>query len=237
MTKTRSAGTRLRLREILKESRKKAREEILKKANRGFSLVEVAIALLVISLVATFSLKGKELIRTARLRAVIEQVGTFRIAANSFTEKYGAIPGDLQNAKELIDESLENGNGRGEIISKEDAKRFWSHLSKSGLISIELVNGYPVSKIGGYFSVSSNIHSKPGTWLILSKGTSDNRNFSGIMTTENAYYIDKSMDNGLPSEGDVQILKGQYASAECVVGSKYNFKNKNEDCVVLFRIW
>ena len=210
---------------------------IFRKTKRGFSLVEVAIAVLVISLIATFSLKGKELIRTAKLRAVIEQVETYRIAANSFSEKYGAIPGDLRNAKELINESLENGNGSGEILSNDDAKRFWSHLSKSGLVGVELVNGYPVSKIGGYFSVSSKIEGRPGIWLILSKGTSDNRNFSGIMTTESAYYIDRSIDNGLPLEGDVQIMKGQYASGECVVGSKYNFKNKNEDCVILFRIW
>ncbi|MBO6055966.1 MAG: prepilin-type N-terminal cleavage/methylation domain-containing protein [Alphaproteobacteria bacterium] len=210
---------------------------IFRKTKKGFSLVEIAIAVLVVSLIATFSLKGKELIRTAKLRAVIEQVETFRIAANSFSEKYGAIPGDLKNAKELIDESLENGKGNGEILSKEDAKRFWNHLSKSGLIGIELVNGYPISKIGGYFSVSSKIEGRPGIWLILSKGTGDNQNFSGIMTTESAYYIDRSTDNGLPLEGDVQIMKGQYATGECIVESKYNFKNKNEDCVVLFRIW
>ncbi len=210
---------------------------ILKKIHEGFSLIEIAIAVLVISLVATFSLKGKELIRTARLRAVIEQVETFRIATHSFMEKYGTLPGDLQNAKELIDESLENGNGSGEIISTEDAKRFWNHLIKSGLISAETINGYPVSKIGGYFSVSSQIPDKPGTWLILSKGTSNNRNFSGILTSNDAHYIDKTIDTGLPTEGDVQILKGQYASGECIIGSKYNFKNKNEDCVVLFRIW
>ena len=75
---------------------------ILKKIHKGFSLIEVAIAVLVISLVATFSLKGKELIRTARLRAVIDQVETFKIATNSFMEKYGALPGDLQNAKESM---------------------------------------------------------------------------------------------------------------------------------------
>ena len=210
---------------------------ILKKIHKGFSLIEVAIAVLVISLVATFSLKGKELIRTARLRAVIDQVETFKIATNSFMEKYGALPGDLQNAKELINESLENGNGNGEIISIKDSKRFWKHLTKSGLISVEMINGYPVSKIGGYFSVSSKISDKPGTWLILSKGTTNNQNFSGILTTDDAYYIDKTIDTGLPTEGDVQILKGQYASGECIIESKYNFKNKNEDCVVLFRIW
>ena len=210
---------------------------ILKKIHKGFSLIEVAIAVLVISLVATFSLKGKELIRTARLRAVIDQVETFKIATNSFMEKYGSLPGDLQNAKELINESLENGNGNGEIISIEDAKRFWKHLTKSGLISVEMINGYPISKIGGYFSVSSRISDKPGTWLILSKGTVNNQNFSGILSTDDAHYIDKTIDTGLPTEGDVQILKGQYASGECIIESKYNFKNKNEDCVVLFRIW
>lgn len=219
------------------EQKMRRNRPIFRKTKKGFSLVEIAIAVLVISLIATLSLKGKELIRTAKLRAVIEQVETYRIAANSFSEKYGAIPGDLQNARELINESLENGNGSGEILSKDDAKRFWSHLSKSGLVSVELINGYPISKIGGYFSVSSKIEGRPGIWLILSKGTNDNRNFSGIMTTENAYYIDRSIDNGLPLEGDVQIMKGQYATGECIVGSKYNFKNKNEDCVVLFRIW
>lgn len=210
---------------------------ILKQIHKGFSLIEVAIAVLVISLVATFSLKGKELIRTARLRAVIEQVETFKVATNTFVEKYGALPGDLQNAKELIDDSLENGNGSGEIISPKDAKRFWSHLLKSGLVSSEVINGYPVSKIGGYFSISSKIEGKPGIWLILSKGSEDNQNFAGIINTNDAYYIDKSTDTGVPTEGDVQIVKGQHSSGDCIIGVKYNFKNKNEDCVILFKIW
>ena len=44
---------------------------IFRKTKQGFSLVEIAIAVLVISLIATFSLKGKELIRTdtAKIRA------------------------------------------------------------------------------------------------------------------------------------------------------------------------
>lgn len=210
---------------------------ILKQIHKGFSLIEVAIAVLVISLVATFSLKGKELIRTARLRALIEQVETFKVATNTFVERYGTLPGDLQNAKELIDDSLENGSGSGEIISTKDAKRFWSHLLKSGLVSNEIIKGYPVSKIGGYFSVSSKIENKPGTWLILSKGSEDNQNFSGIINTNDAHYIDKSIDTGVPTEGDVQIIKGQHSSGDCIIGSKYNFKNKNEDCVMLFRIW
>lgn len=209
----------------------------MKSVNKGFSLIEVAIAVLVISLVATLSLKGKDLIQTAKLRSVIEQVETFKIATGTFLEKYGSLPGDLIDAKDMIDSSLENGRGDGKIISLDDAKRFWKHLAKAGLINVEFASGFPTSKIGGYFSVSNNVNGKPGTWVILSRGTSDNKNFSGLMTPENAHYIDKSIDTGEPNSGDVQAIKGQSATGECVVNSKYNFKNKNEDCVILFKIW
>ena len=208
----------------------------VKRKNSGFSLVEVAIAVLVISLVATFSLKGRDLIQTARLRSVIEQVDTFRLATQTFMEKYNSMPGDLINASELIDESLSNGDGSGKIASLAEAKRFWSHLSKSGLISNELINGLPTSKIGGYFTVSSEIEGKPGIWLILSKGTTDNANFKSLLTTDQAYYIDKNSDNGAPNSGNVQVLKGSDAAEECINGESYNFKNKGESCVILFKI-
>ena len=209
----------------------------MKNVNRGFSLIEVAIAVLVIGLVATFSLKGKELIQTARLRSTIDQVESIRIAVNTFVDKYGALPGDLKNAKELIDNSLENGNGDGNFETIADSQRFWSHLSKSGLISFEQINGCPASKLGGYFTVSSKLNGKPGVWLVLSKGTSDNRRFSGILTPENARYIDRAIDTGLPESGDVQVMKGEGASGECVENSNYNLRNKNADCVVIFKIW
>lgn len=123
----------------------------MKNKNKGFSLIEVAIAVLVVSLIATFSLKGKELIRTAQLRATIEQIETFQVAINTFIDRYKALPGDLANAKDLIDSSLENGNGSGNIISVNDAKRFWSHLTKAGLITVEMQNGFPIAKVGGFF--------------------------------------------------------------------------------------
>ncbi|MBE6447422.1 MAG: prepilin-type N-terminal cleavage/methylation domain-containing protein [Alphaproteobacteria bacterium] len=208
----------------------------MKNVNRGFSLIEVAIAVLVISLIATFSLKGKDLIQTAKLRATIDQVESFRVAINSFSDKYGAFPGDLVNAKELIDLSLDNGNGSGQIESIDDVKRFWSHLLKAGLITTEMRNGFPTAKCGGCFSISSNIPGKPGMWIVLTKGTQDNKHFSGVLSAANAHYIDKSIDTGLPEEGDVQVMKAQDASEDVISGSSYNFHNKNDDCVILFKL-
>lgn len=208
----------------------------MKNINRGFSLVEVAIAIVVISVITTFSLKGKNLIQIAKLRATMEQVETFRIAVNSFTDKYGALPGDFTNATEMIDSSLKNGEGTGMIRSTEDAKRFWQHLSKSGLIAAEMTNGFPTSKVGGFFSVSSSIQGKPGVWLILSKGTTDNIAFSGALTPSDAHYIDKNMDTGFPNEGDIQVLQAKDVYERYDENQNYNFKNKSESCVVLFRL-
>jgi prepilin-type N-terminal cleavage/methylation domain-containing protein len=207
------------------------------KINRGFSLIEVAIAVVVIGLIASFALKGKELINSAKLRSVADQVNTFRIAVQGFVDKYGALPGDFSAAREMISDTLQNGSGSNVISSIEDAKRFWQHLVASDLISVELTNGFPVSKLGGYYTVSSNIADHPGVWIILCRGTTDNQNFSGILSPEDAYFIDKNNDNGNPSTGEIRAMKGLGAIGECIVSSRYNLKNKNKDCVLLFKIW
>ncbi|MDR0678111.1 MAG: prepilin-type N-terminal cleavage/methylation domain-containing protein [Holosporaceae bacterium] len=205
--------------------------------NRGFSLIEVAIAIVVIGLIAGFALKGKELINSAKLRSVVDQVNTFKIAVQGFMDKYGALPGDFNAAREMIGDSLQNGRGDGIISSPEDAGRFWQHLVASDLISLELVNGYPRSKVGGYYTVSSQIRNHPGVWIILCKNTNDNQNFKGILSPEDAYYIDRNNDTGNYSTGEIRAIKSLDASGECFIGSQYNTKNKNKDCVLLFKIW
>lgn len=207
-----------------------------KNAKKGFSLIEVAIAIVVIGLVVGLSLKGKELIHTAKLNSIVDQVNAFRMAAQMFTDKYSAIPGDFNNAKEMIDSSLENGAGISSITSVSDAKRFWKHLVASGLLSVELINGFPVSKIGGYFSVSTNVGGYEGTWVILSKGTSNNTSFSGIISQEDAYIIDKKYDNGVPSSGEIRTLRVS-GSNLVSIGQKYDLKSKKSDCIIMFRLW
>lgn len=209
----------------------------LTRSNMGFSLIEVAIAVVVIGLIVSFSMKGKELINTARLRTVSEQINTFKIATQAFTDKYGALPGDLQNAREMISDNVANGRGDGVIASLEDARRFWAHLVASGLINVELINGFPSCKLGGYYTVSSNIPGYDGVWIVLCKQTRDNRTFSGIVSPEEAYFIDKSCDTGEPFTGDVRAMKAANSSGECFVNSKYNLKHKGKNCILLFRVW
>ncbi|MBR1734277.1 MAG: prepilin-type N-terminal cleavage/methylation domain-containing protein [Alphaproteobacteria bacterium] len=208
----------------------------IKNNKKGFSLIEVAIAIIVISLIVGFGLKGKELIHTAKINSIIEQVNTFRMATQMFMDKYNAIPGDLTNAKQLIDPSLENGYGNSQIRTLSDAKRFWRHLTTSGLLSIELVNGFPISKIGGYYSITTNISGNEGIWIVLSKGTTNNSTFSGLLSQEDAYLIDKKYDNGIPSTGEIRTLKVS-GSNLVSIEQQYDLKNKENNCIMIFRLW
>ena len=206
---------------------------LIKYKSKGFSLIEVAIAIVIIGLVASFTLKGKELIHTAKLNSVAEQVNSFKIAIQMFVDKYGTLPGDCPNAKEMIDSGLENGSGNGTIKYANDAKKFWKHLVASGLLSVELINGYPASKLGGFYSVSSEIAGHEGTWIILNGGTSNNYNFKGIISQKDAYHIDKKNDTGDPSTGEIRVLNAQSMRP---IG-KYDVKDKSKNCVIIFKIW
>ncbi|MDR3151407.1 MAG: prepilin-type N-terminal cleavage/methylation domain-containing protein [Holosporaceae bacterium] len=205
----------------------------MKKKKSGFSLIEVAIAVIIIGLIASFTLKGRELIRTARLRSVIEQVNSIRVATQTFVEKYGVMPGDLSNAKEMIGDSVANGRGDGIISSIEDSARFWNHLISSDIIHLEIAGGCSLSKSGGFFSVSTNVPHYSGVWLILCGGTNDNKNFVGAVSQEDAHFIDKNSDTGYPSTGDVRTL---LAPGLTSIGQKYDLKNKNKDCIIMFKI-
>lgn len=208
----------------------------LKRADSGFSLIEVAIAVVIIGIITGFALKGRDLIRTVKLRAVITQVDTIKIAAQIFADKYGAFPGSLTNASDIFGNGVENGTGSDVISTKNDALRFWRQLNASGLAALGANSGVLTSKLGGIFTVSSEVEGYPGTWLILCGGTSDNRRFTGILTPEEAEFIDRNCDTGEPASGDVRVMKGYGATGECVCGGKYNLRNKSKDCVLLFRI-
>ena len=59
------------------------------KKRSGFTLIELAIVLVVIGLITGGILVGQDLIQAGQLRSVISQVEKYETAANSFKLKYG----------------------------------------------------------------------------------------------------------------------------------------------------
>lgn len=64
----------------------------------GFTLVELAIVLVIIGLIIGGVLVGQDMIKSAEIRSTISQWEKFNTAQNTFRDKFGGYPGDLRNA-------------------------------------------------------------------------------------------------------------------------------------------
>ena len=65
---------------------------------KGFSLVELSIVLVILGLLTGGILAGQSLIRAAELRAVTTEYARHTTAIQSFRDRYFALPGDMTNA-------------------------------------------------------------------------------------------------------------------------------------------
>ncbi len=121
------------------------------KKRQGFTLVELAVVLVIIGLVVGGVLTGQDLIRAVERQAIVTEKERFAAAFYAFRGKYGAQPGDMRNAYQYFGDDcgtdttdLNTGcNGNGNLIiqnmdqSGENAEHLkaWEHLSRAGLIA------------------------------------------------------------------------------------------------------
>jgi prepilin-type N-terminal cleavage/methylation domain-containing protein len=87
---------------------------------KGFSLIEMAISLVIIALITSGILGAKNLIRASQVNAVITLVKDLKSAAYAFKDRYGYFPGDCPNT--VADCNLNPGNGDGAIAGTIDAQ-------------------------------------------------------------------------------------------------------------------
>ncbi len=216
----------------------------------GFSLVELAIVLIVIGLIVGGVLKGRELIESAQLKSVLSQLNDYRVATATFLDRYGALPGDYNQAQEHIDSSLRDGNGDG-IIDGDGLKRdseafqYWRHLAAAQLIpdpgtssnngAAQFGRGAPTARVGGGITIVYNPQSDmPGHWYLLGAENGDKGN-GALLTPIQAMSLDKQIDNGNPTTGRVRATNGANAH-ECITGTGlYNTKNNKRVCILYFQ--
>lgn len=69
---------------------------------RGFTLIEMAIVLVIIGLIVAAVLVGRDLIKAAGIRATVSQLTSYQAASNTFRNKFNGIPGDLANPQQFF---------------------------------------------------------------------------------------------------------------------------------------
>ena len=70
-----------------------------KNKESGFTLVELAIVLVIIGLIIGGVLVGQDMIKSAEIRSTIGQWESFNSATNVFRDKYRYIPGDINGTR------------------------------------------------------------------------------------------------------------------------------------------
>lgn len=228
--------------------------------DKGFSLVELSVVLIIIALIVSGFLAGKSLIRTAEVRAVVTEGSQLRAAVNAFVLTYNALPGDFAEAYDYWGSDCTtgpaaemncNGNGDGRVnltgaSDNNEPYRAWQHMGLAGLVegyyngigfgagntAISGVN-IPAASIryGGYCFIYGNLGAEPfRNMLLVGLQRSTGPNNGAIFKPEEAYLLDKKMDDGLPEKGVVISIKGEDVTDECVVAGEYNIQNNSVLC-------
>ena len=108
----------------------------------GFTLIEIAIVLVIIGLLLGGLLKGQELITSARVRNIISQQDGIKAAYYAFQDRYRALPGDYPGVQAFanipgIANNTVGGNGNGVVEDSDHSESIlvWVHLSHAGFIT------------------------------------------------------------------------------------------------------
>src|SRR5580698_8278077 len=128
-------------------------DDHLNPSEKGFTLIELSIVLVIIGLIVGGVLVGQDLIHAAGVRATISQIEKYNTAVNTFRAKYDCLPGDCANAAQfgfvprgqyagegdgngVIEGVSANGSGNnnGSYENIGETTVFWVDLSQAGLI-------------------------------------------------------------------------------------------------------
>ena len=107
---------------------------------QGFTLIELAIVLVIIGLLVGGVLVGRDLLSAAALRAQISQIEKYQQAVNTFKGKYGYLPGDIPNPDAtqfgFMSRGIYTGEGDGDGlilgISNHAAGNSWGNAESAG---------------------------------------------------------------------------------------------------------
>ncbi len=182
----------------------------MKKQQTGFTLIELAIVLVIIGLLLGGVLKGQALIDSAKVKNMVIELKNIQTYVNTYQDKFKALPGDDKSAITHV-AATTNGDGNGSIDGAWNATTvvesysFWQHVRLAGLATGSTdaattnTSYLPTNNEGGPIGVQSNpqktITGLTGTYVVCSGG------ISGKLAKQ----LDAQMDDGDTEKGSVMV--------------------------------
>lgn len=180
----------------------------MKSKQTGFTLVEIAIVLVIIGLLLGGVLKGQEMITSAKARNAVNDMNGVSAAFNAYTDRYHRMPGDDGPLATLAARGgawtsvTLNGNING-ILNITAAQTFtgagenfafWQHLRAAGFVNGNpALSALPTNAFNGLTGVTgTGVTGMTGNAICMSQ-----------VPGKAAANIDSQLDDGLPGTGTV----------------------------------
>lgn len=167
---------------------------------QGFTLVEIAIVLVIIGLILGGILNAQSVIRNAQTKDSIKALSDMAAAARQFNDRYGMWPGDYSNAtgSGLV---CANGDGSGQVNNVAETNCATEHLIRAGML--KGTAGSPIKVRGSTFSVT-------GATAPLNGGAAAPTmpaNWVNVVRVQNidcdiAVQMDRALDDGNTNTGN-----------------------------------
>jgi prepilin-type N-terminal cleavage/methylation domain-containing protein len=178
---------------------------------KGFTLVEIAIVMVIIGLLIGGVLKGQEMIKNAKIKRVVKTSDEMRAAIYTYQDRFGYLPGDDPSATTHLAGAagVVNGDGDGTIEGAEDEDVF-IHLATVGLISGDpagFATSFPSHPFGGTYSVLYQTRNgKASNWITYT-----------LVPADVALAMDTSLDDGIATTGSIRASADYGATAPLTV--------------------
>lgn len=176
----------------------------MQRRHQGFTLVEIAIVLVIIALMLGGTLKGQELIASAKIRNIANDFTALGAAVYAYQERFKALPGDDSGASGRWGSAVPDGDRSGSVggefcadaALRVESVQLWRHLRLAGLLGGDSsLAEQPQNAAGGILGAQSG------------SGSSAAPELSGLvlcasnLSAKIAAALDAQFDDGKPQTG------------------------------------
>ncbi|NOT81211.1 MAG: prepilin-type N-terminal cleavage/methylation domain-containing protein [Gallionella sp.] len=195
----------------------------MKRNQSGFTLIEIAIVLVIIGLLLGGVLKGQELINSAKVKDLANDFKNIPVLIYGYQDKFRSLPGDDPNADThvagtkatpggtLLGDGTLNGTWDS-VTATNETVVFWQHVRlaglSTGLTTVTTTGGlldpyFPANTLGGRIGIQGNLGTAdaprpiaaiPGSYVICSA------NIPGKFARQ----LDVTMDDGATNTGSMR---------------------------------